>query len=756
MRPRRLVLESIHSFRGRHEVDLTQTSCAVASGGNGNGKSTLVVDAPLYALFGETRGDANSIVTEGEQVGRVEFEFALGPDVYLVSRQRSKKGAGRTTTSFQKLTAEGPIVLDGKGEVETQQRIEQTLHMTADLLRAAAFSTQGNAAAFCEASRADRRAVLGDIVGLGEWERRAEIAREWTRRTDSEIAGQEVALTQARARGEAIPQIEQQAAELEQQLNKLAESLNETAELLNATQGEREKLIAEQAADKAARASLVEARQRQNDATSATERARRRVNGITEATARRQAAVDALKAAETYATEVIELEAKRQERERIAGEGRELDEKIKGARTEHTAAVQQLTALIASARRERESKLKVAADEIALLRKQTEVLDSVPCAAAGNTPLVDACPLIAQAREAKERIPQLEQFHAGIETSTPWAEDEQRLELLQAKIPASDLIAKRNRLGDDYKAIQYDPEAHAQAKRCAASLSEHQADLATIDAQAALLPGAQSELEAAQEELARISERVQQLESVIGLERDWDDELETLGRQAQGLQERQAQNRREIEMAQQRSGQLAEQLAGAREAQQQSEQLAKEITELRERLNLLKILSQAYSKAGVPALLIELAIPELERVANDVLSTLSDGRLALQLRSQRETKSKTVQEVLDIIVLDERGERAYENFSGGERMRVDIAVRAALSSLLATRAGARCELLVLDETCAPLDAEGRLQFVECLGRLSDRFACILVVTHCEELKELFPCRLEITKGAEGSRVEVFS
>jgi exonuclease SbcC len=63
---------------------------------------------------------------------------------------------------------------------------------------------------------------------------------------------------------------------------------------------------------------------------------------------------------------------------------------------------------------------------------------------------------------------------------------------------------------------------------------------------------------------------------------------------------------------------------------------------------------------------------------------------------------------------------------------------------------------VLDETCAPLDAQGRALFVECLQKVAERFATILVITHVEELKDLFPFRFEISKTAEGSRVEVIA
>ncbi len=209
-----------------------------------------------------------------------------------------------------------------------------------------------------------------------------------------------------------------------------------------------------------------------------------------------------------------------------------------------------------------------------------------------------------------------------------------------------------------------------------------------------------------------------------------------------------------LQSLQQQQGVLAERLRLAKQAGAEVERLATVVRAGDRRLNLLKLLAQAYGKSGIPALLIEQAVPDLEAVANEVLSVLSDGRMSLALRCQRETKAKTLTETLDILIGDGYGERAYENFSGGEAMRVDLALRIALSTLLASRAGARCELLVLDEAAAPLDADGRALFVSCLERVAERFATVLVITHVAELKEAFPFRYEVSKNGHGSMVSL--
>jgi exonuclease SbcC len=84
-------------------------------------------------------------------------------------------------------------------------------------------------------------------------------------------------------------------------------------------------------------------------------------------------------------------------------------------------------------------------------------------------------------------------------------------------------------------------------------------------------------------------------------------------------------------------------------------------------------------------------------------------------------------------------------YSGGERLRIDFALRVALSRLLATRAGARLETLVVDEGFGSQDAEGRMRLLEAVMRIRSEFRTVLVITHIEELKEHFPVRIEVRK-----------
>jgi exonuclease SbcC len=170
-----------------------------------------------------------------------------------------------------------------------------------------------------------------------------------------------------------------------------------------------------------------------------------------------------------------------------------------------------------------------------------------------------------------------------------------------------------------------------------------------------------------------------------------------------------------------------------------------------------KTLERAFGKDGVPALLIEQALPQIETRANELLDRLSDGQMSIRFVTQAEYKDKKrddLKETLDIQISDAAGVRDYEMYSGGEAFRVNFAIRLALSEVLAQRKGARLQTLVIDEGFGSQDIQGRQRLIEAINLVKDDFAKILVITHLEELKDAFPTRIEVEKTARGSAVTV--
>lgn len=172
---------------------------------------------------------------------------------------------------------------------------------------------------------------------------------------------------------------------------------------------------------------------------------------------------------------------------------------------------------------------------------------------------------------------------------------------------------------------------------------------------------------------------------------------------------------------------------------------------------LYEELAQAFSKKGIQAMIIESVVPELELEANNILGRMTDNQLQVKFELQRPKKATdgTI-ETLEIKVADSAGTRDYELFSGGEAFRINFAIRVALSKLLARRAGARLQMLVLDEGFGTLDQIGRDHLIAAINAIKNEFAKIVIITHIDELKDAFPYRIEVMKDGNGSKIEVSS
>src|SRR5207245_3158150 len=116
-----------------------------------------------------------------------------------------------------------------------------------------------------------------------------------------------------------------------------------------------------------------------------------------------------------------------------------------------------------------------------------------------------------------------------------------------------------------------------------------------------------------------------------------------------------------------------------------------------------------------------------------------------------------VRETFEVLVHHDGGVRDFRMFSGGEAFRIAFAVRLGLSKLLVRRAGARLETLVIDEGFGTQDPTGRERLIEAIELARGEFAKVLVITHLDELKDVFGSQIRVTKDpVEGSRLQICS
>ncbi|HEU5218656.1 MAG TPA: SMC family ATPase, partial [Gemmatimonadales bacterium] len=115
--------------------------------------------------------------------------------------------------------------------------------------------------------------------------------------------------------------------------------------------------------------------------------------------------------------------------------------------------------------------------------------------------------------------------------------------------------------------------------------------------------------------------------------------------------------------------------------------------------------------------------PELSDLASSFLRDLTTGRY---------TDLNLDEDYIATII--EEGE-PKPVISGGEEDLASLALRLAISQMIAERAGQPLSLLVLDEIFGSLDDEHRSSVVDLLRHLADRFPQVILITHIESVRE---------------------
>ncbi len=318
-----------------------------------------------------------------------------------------------------------------------------------------------------------------------------------------------------------------------------------------------------------------------------------------------------------------------------------------------------------------------------------------------------------------------------------------------------ELRAQIEQLHAEIDGLGYDKEIHSEAREALTSLRVFEAQKRELETAMRALPDVEANV---QNLNARHDRCVEQLAEASAELVTLQQQIESLVALVQEAQRRQAEvNRLRVVERNATEKQIGvEQQLNAIEAERRRKQeLEKRRDQLCDDQAIYQQLKEAFSQKGIPAMIIEAAIPELEDAANKLLARMTDGRMHVRFDTQRAKKSGDgVIETLDLLISDELGTRNYDTFSGGERFRVNFALRVALSQFLAHRAGARLQTLVIDEGFGSQDDIGRERLVEAINAIRGDFDLILIVTHIDELRDQFPVHIEIRKQPNGSMISI--
>ncbi|MGA9349504.1 MAG: SMC family ATPase [Anaerolineae bacterium] len=374
---------------------------------------------------------------------------------------------------------------------------------------------------------------------------------------------------------------------------------------------------------------------------------------------------------------------------------------------------------------------------------------------------------------------EIEDLGRELATKVPLQKQEATLEksLAEAKGAAEELVKQREKLAElderltsekyaeaeqaelaellgQIEGLGYDREAHQEVRRDLEVLSRFEEDKARLKAALDRVDEQRASLERLRKNQARWQE-------TLAADRAKKEALAQEVAQLPELTTRLERKSKEVDELRGKEARARQVLGAARQKLDYCEYLTKERDKkLKERRQVAEEkaiydeLRLAFGKKGLQAMIIESAIPEIEDEANRLLARMTDGRMHVRFETQRETLKGDTVETLAINISDELGPRSYELYSGGESFRVNFAIRIALSKLLARRAGARLQTLVIDEGFGTQDTQGRERLVEAINSIQEDFEKILVITHIEELKDAFPVRIDVFKTPQGSQVAI--
>ncbi len=798
MIPLRLTLLNFMCYRDNAPtLNLEGIHVACLCGANGSGKSALL-DAIAWALWGESRAKSDDdLIHYGQSSMEVTLDFIAQGNKYRVIRKRSRgspRRPGTTLLELQVPSGDDHRAITGNTVRDTQRKLLELLRMDYKTFTNSAFLVQGKADLFTTSTPAERKKVLAEILELSYYDELEQKAKDKARTAESERQrlGAEI---------ESIKDELSHESEYQEELRSIQEALKSITTDLDAERQVLEGLRGELSVLETKRGRLSEVERDIGHYQQEIERLQTQISRDQQAKAKSQ---DLLAKSEEIRRDYTRLQDLRQEKERLdsllpkfaALSQREQERSAKAAQldeltqelTKVQEAITYLEAQEGELANEEENLQELnsvlqqkKAAQVQLRQEMEDLRDKINRLGEGDATM---CPLCGTplGLEGKERIlahyeeegktrkekylnidKEVKEQDKELRKQRQELDSKKRLHSQELKRETARLATLQERIGESEKAkaelphllsqtgeLKYDAVAHEQIRASFARLQPVEEQFWGLQQAEERLPQLQrslSEGEASLEQWTRLlQERVQSKKAI-------EEEVKSLPEIRSKLASEEERNRELLSQRDDQTRRLGTVEAELERCLRQEVLLAEKErawNRASEDMGIYEELTVAFGKKGIQALIIESALPELEEEANRLLSRLTDNRMQLKIESQRDTKKGDTVETLDIKISDELGTRNYELFSGGEAFRINFALRIALSRLLAHRAGAPLPTLFIDEGFGTQDAAGREKLIESINAIQNDFERILVITHIDELKEMFPARIEVTKTPEGS------
>jgi DNA repair exonuclease SbcCD ATPase subunit len=170
----------------------------------------------------------------------------------------------------------------------------------------------------------------------------------------------------------------------------------------------------------------------------------------------------------------------------------------------------------------------------------------------------------------------------------------------------------------------------------------------------------------------------------------------------------------------------------------------KELKVKENELLVYKAATNAFSSYGIPAMIISTVLDSLQSEVNEVLETLRPS-IQIQFYLEKERSDGKQEDTLGMKFFVNGVEWDYDELSGGQKACISLALKFAISVINRKRCGADIRILLLDECEQALDRKGIESFFEVVKKWSKDMT-ILIITHNEQLKEMFDSFILVSKN----------
>lgn len=149
-------------------------------------------------------------------------------------------------------------------------------------------------------------------------------------------------------------------------------------------------------------------------------------------------------------------------------------------------------------------------------------------------------------------------------------------------------------------------------------------------------------------------------------------------------------------------------------------------------LQVYDSVQKAFSKNGIPAMVLKSQLPAINKELESILGSIVDFKITLE--------TDTTSNVMDVYIEDAHNKRVIEVASGMEKFITSIALRVALTNLSSLP---RSDIFIIDEGFGSLDEASLPQCLVLLSMLNTYFKTVFIITHVAPAKEIINHSIEV-------------